>query len=48
MSEQKDDEILLTVILKYQQDKTLAEINAKLDAAGFWKKFPPEGVEVVG
>ena len=48
MSEQKDDEILLTVMLKHQQDKTLAEINAKLDAAGFWKKFPPEGLEVVG
>ena len=48
MGEQKDDEILLTVMLKHQQDKNLAEINAKLDDAGFWKKFPPEGVEVVG
>ena len=48
MSEQKDDEILLTVMLKHQQDKNLAEINAKLDGTGFWKKFPPEGVEVVG
>ena len=48
MSEPKDDEILLTVMLKHQQDKNLAEINAKLDNTGFWKKFPPEGVEVVG
>ena len=24
-----------------------AEINAKLDAAGFWERFPPEGTEVV-
>lgn len=48
MNEQKDDEILLTVMLKHQQDKNLAEINAKLDATGFWKNFPPEGVEVVG
>lgn len=48
MSQQKDDEILLTVMLKHQQDKNLAEINAKLDATGFWKNFPPEGVEVVG
>ena len=48
MSEQKDDEILLTVMLRHQQDKNLAEINAKLDNTGFWKKFPPEGVEVVG
>ena len=48
MSEQKDDEILLTVMLKHQQDKNLAEINVKLDDTGFWKKFPPEGVDVVG
>lgn len=42
-----EGEILLTVFLKHQQDKNLAEINAKLDATGFWKKFPPEGIEVV-
>ena len=39
--------ILLTIMLKHQQDKNLAEINAKLDATGFWKKFPPEGCEIV-
>ena len=44
---QADDAILLTIMLKHQQDKNLAEINAKLDGTGFWKKFPPEGVEVV-
>ncbi|MGI9372454.1 MAG: hypothetical protein ACR2OJ_08155 [Hyphomicrobiales bacterium] len=44
---QADDSILLTIHLKHQQDKNLEEINAKLDAAGFWKKFPPEGSEVV-
>jgi hypothetical protein len=48
MSEQKDDEILLTVMLRHQQDKNLAEINAKLDDTGFWKTFPPEEVEVAG
>ncbi len=42
-----EGEILLTVMLKHQQDKNLAEINAKLDATGFWKQFPPEGIEVV-
>jgi len=41
-----DNEILLTVFLKHQQDKNLAEINAKLDESGFWKKFPPEGIAV--
>lgn len=41
-----DNEILLTVFLKHQQDKNLGEINAKLDATGFWKQFPPQGIEV--
>ena len=44
---QNEDEILLTIMLKHQQDKNLAEINAKLEDTGFWKDFPPEGVEVV-
>jgi len=44
---QAEDEILLTVHLKHQKDKNLAEINAKLDATGFWKRFPPAGCEVV-
>jgi len=41
------DEILLTVMLKHQQDKNLAEINARLEETGFWKAFPPDGIEVV-
>ncbi len=44
---QNDDEILLTIMLRHQQDKNLAEINAKLEDTGFWQAFPPEGVEVV-
>lgn len=42
-----DDRMLLTVILKHQQDKNLGEINAKLEATGFHARFPPEGTEVV-
>ena len=42
-----EGEILLTVFLKHQKDKNLGEINAKLEATEFWKKFPPEGIEVV-
>lgn len=42
-----DDSVMLTIFLKHQKDKNLAEINAKLDATGFWSKFPPPGVEVV-
>jgi hypothetical protein len=43
----KQDAILLTIFLKHDQSKTLAEINQHLDKTGFWKKFPPEGTEVV-
>ena len=46
MAEQ-DDSVLLTIFLKHQKDKNLAEINAKLGDTGFWAKFPPAGVEVV-
>lgn len=42
----QDNEILLTVFLRHQQDKNLGEINAKLDATGFWRQFPPPGIEV--
>ncbi len=45
--ETKDDEILLTIMLKHQQDKDLAKINEHLDATGFWKRFPPDRIEVV-
>ncbi|MGH8706447.1 MAG: hypothetical protein ACREVD_00105 [Burkholderiales bacterium] len=41
-----ENEILLTVFLRHQQDKNLGEINARLDATGFWKQFPPQGIEV--
>jgi hypothetical protein len=40
-------EMMLTVFLKHRQSMNLAEINQKLEATGFWKKFPPDGVEVV-
>lgn len=42
-----DDTLMLTVFLRHDQSKTLAEIQAELDASGFWRQFPPEGVEVV-
>jgi hypothetical protein len=41
------NEILLTIHFKHQKDKNLGEINARLDSAGFWQRFPPEGTEVV-
>jgi len=41
-----NDEILLTIFLKHNQEMTLDEIGEHLDRTGFWKKFPPEGIEV--
>ena len=40
-------EMMLTVFLKHRQSMNLAEINQKLEHTGFWRKFPPDGVEVV-
>jgi hypothetical protein len=46
-AEKKPEASLLTIFLKHDQSKTLAEINGHLEKTGFWKKFPPEGTEVV-
>lgn len=45
--DKKPEAFLLTIFLKHNQAKTLAEINEHLEKTGFWKKFPPQGVEVV-
>ncbi len=42
-----DGAILLTVVLKHDQSKTVDQILAELKQSGYWKAFPPEGVEVV-
>jgi hypothetical protein len=42
-----DNAILLTVFLKHDQSRPLAELNAQLAKQGFYKAFPPAGVEVV-
>ena len=42
-----DGKIMLTVILRYDQSKTLDEIDDHLAKTGFIKNFPPEGVEIV-
>ena len=41
------DAILLTVFLKHDQSRPLAELNAQLARQGFYKAFPPPGIEVV-
>ncbi len=40
------DYLLLTIFLKHDQSKTLGEINQELARSGFWRAFPPQGIEV--
>jgi len=44
--EAKDDTILLTIFLRHDQSKPLDQINAQLRQQGYYKKFPPSGIEV--
>ena len=41
-----DDYVLITVIMRHDQAKNLAEINEILAEQQFWAKFPPDGIEV--
>jgi hypothetical protein len=38
---------LLTIFLKHDQTKTLAEIQGHLEKTGYFDSFPPRGIEVV-
>jgi hypothetical protein len=42
-----DNAIMLTIFLRHDQSRPLAELNAQLEKQGFYKAFPPDGVEVV-
>jgi hypothetical protein len=37
----------ITIFLKHDQSKPLEQINAQLHQQGFYKAFPPPGIEVV-
>ena len=37
---------LLTIFLRHDQSKPLAEINAQLEKNGYFDNFPPPGIEV--
>jgi hypothetical protein len=39
--------ILLTIFLRHDQSKPLDEINNELRRQGYYKAFPPAGVEIV-
>jgi len=41
------DSVMITIILKHQQNKNLPEIRRSLEAQGFWDIFPPSDVRVV-
>ncbi len=38
---------LLTIFLRHDETKTLPEINQALKSHGWYKSFPPPGVEIV-
>jgi len=42
-----DNAVLLTVFLKHDQSRPLSELNAQLERQGYYKSFPPAGIEVV-
>jgi hypothetical protein len=42
-----DNAVMLTVFLKHDQSRPVSQLNAQLDKQGFYKAFPPPGVEVV-
>jgi hypothetical protein len=42
-----DNAILLTIFLKHDQSRPLGELDAQLARQGFYKAFPPPGIEVV-
>lgn len=40
------DTFLLTIFLKHDQSKTIAQIRKELEVTGFWRVFPPKGIAV--
>jgi hypothetical protein len=42
-----DNAVMITVFLKHDQSRPLGELNAQLEKQGYYKAFPPDGIEVV-
>ncbi|AQG99477.1 hypothetical protein A9R05_12085 [Burkholderia sp. KK1] len=42
-----DGTFLLTIFLRHDESKTLPQINQQLKEQGYFKTFPPPGIEVV-
>ncbi|MGE8245047.1 MAG: hypothetical protein ACN6RA_03465 [Stenotrophomonas maltophilia] len=43
----QSDAVMLTIHLQHDQSRPLGELREQLEGQGFYKAFPPEGVEVV-
>jgi hypothetical protein len=42
-----DNAVMITIFLKHDQSRPLGELNAQLEKQGYYKAFPPPGIEVV-
>jgi len=42
-----DNAVMITVFLKHDESRPLSELNAQLEKQGYYKAFPPPGVEIV-
>jgi hypothetical protein len=42
-----DNAVMITIFLKHDQSRPLSELNAQLEKQGWYKAFPPAGIEVV-
>src|ERR1700752_3530040 len=42
-----DNAVMLTIFLKHDESRPPGELNAQLEKQGYYKQFPPPGVEVV-
>ena len=42
-----ENAVMITIFLKHDQSRPLTELNAQLDKQGYYKTFPPAGIEVV-
>ena len=42
-----DNAVMITIFFKHDQTRPLNELNAQLERQGFYKAFPPLGMEVV-
>ena len=47
LAAQGDGTFLLTIFLKHDQSRPLGKINEQLKEQGFYKAFPPQGIQVV-